>query len=40
MSPGCVIEARPVALMKMDDDGEQDNKVVTVPTEDLRYDHV
>ncbi|MFB6121084.1 MAG: inorganic diphosphatase, partial [Halobacteriaceae archaeon] len=22
--PGCVVEARPVALMKMDDDGEQD----------------
>ena len=38
--PGCVIEARPVALMKMDDDGEQDDKVVAVPAEDPRYDHV
>jgi inorganic pyrophosphatase len=38
--PGCVIEARPVALMKMDDDGEQDDKVIAVPTEDPRYDHV
>ncbi|MFB6146993.1 MAG: inorganic diphosphatase [Halobacteriaceae archaeon] len=38
--PGCVIEARPVALMKMDDDGEQDDKVIAVPVEDPRYDHV
>jgi len=38
--PGCVIEARPVALMKMDDDGEQDDKVIAVPSEDPRYDHV
>jgi inorganic pyrophosphatase len=38
--PGCVIEARPVALMKMDDDGEQDDKVIAVPIEDPRYDHI
>ncbi|MFC5279843.1 inorganic diphosphatase [Halorubrum rubrum] len=38
--PGCVIEARPVALMKMDDDGEQDDKVIAVPTKDPRFDHV
>ncbi len=38
--PGCVIEARPIALMKMDDDGEQDDKVIAVPTEDPRYDDV
>jgi inorganic pyrophosphatase len=38
--PGCIIEARPVALMKMDDDGEKDDKVIAVPTEDPRYDHV
>ncbi|MGM0590913.1 MAG: inorganic diphosphatase [Halobacteriota archaeon] len=38
--PGCVVEARPVALMRMDDDGEQDDKVVAVPTEDPRFDHV
>ena len=38
--PGCVIEARPVAMMKMDDDGEQDDKVIAVPVEDPRYDHV
>jgi inorganic pyrophosphatase len=38
--PGCVIEARPVALMRMDDDGEKDDKVIAVPTEDPRYEHV
>ena len=38
--PGCVIEARPVALMGMDDDGEQDDKVICVPTEDPRFDHI
>jgi len=38
--PGCVIEARPIALMKMDDDGEQDDKVIAVPEEDPRYDHL
>ncbi|RDI71250.1 inorganic diphosphatase [Halopelagius longus] len=38
--PGCVIEARPVALMEMDDDGEKDDKVIAVPVEDPRYDHV
>jgi len=38
--PGCVIEARPVALMRMDDDGEKDDKVIAVPSEDPRYDDV
>ncbi|MFB6112281.1 MAG: inorganic diphosphatase [Halobacteriaceae archaeon] len=38
--PGCVIEARPVALMGMDDDGEQDDKIIAVPSEDPRYDAV
>ncbi|MEE6211221.1 inorganic diphosphatase [Salarchaeum sp. III] len=38
--PGCVIEARPVGLMEMDDDGEKDDKVIAVPVEDPRYDHI
>ncbi|RJT06115.1 inorganic diphosphatase [Halococcus sp. IIIV-5B] len=38
--PGCVIEVRPVALMGMDDDGEQDDKVIAVPVEDPRFDHI
>ena len=36
--PGCVIEARVIGLMRMDDDGEQDDKVIAVPDEDPRYD--
>jgi inorganic pyrophosphatase len=27
-------------MMGMDDDGEQDDKVLAVPSEDPRYDHV
>jgi inorganic pyrophosphatase len=27
-------------MMKMDDDGEQDDKVIAVPTEDPRFDHI
>jgi len=38
--PGCVIEARPVGMMKMDDDGKKDDKVIAVPVEDPRYDHI
>jgi inorganic pyrophosphatase len=37
--PGCIVEARPIAMMRMDDDGEQDDKVIAVPTEDPRFDH-
>ncbi len=35
--PGCVIEARPIGLMRMLDKGEQDDKVLAVPTEDPRF---
>ena len=38
--PGCVISTRPVALMKMDDCGERDDKVIAVPVEDPRFDHI
>ncbi|MFB6161328.1 MAG: inorganic diphosphatase, partial [Haloferacaceae archaeon] len=38
--PGCIVEARPVALMRMDDDGEKDDKVIAVPSQDPRHDHV
>lgn len=38
--PGCVIEARPVALLEMLDDGEKDDKVISVPVEDPRWDHI
>ena len=38
--PGCIIEVRPVALLEMLDDGEQDDKVVGVPAEDPRWAHI
>lgn len=38
--PGCAIAARPVALMRMVDDGEKDDKILAVPAEDPRYDGV
>jgi inorganic pyrophosphatase len=37
--PGCMIPVRPIGLMKMDDSGE-DFKVLAVPTDDKRFDHV
>jgi len=36
--PGCVIEVRPVGILYMDDDGEQDDNIIAVPTEDPRWD--
>ncbi|MDY6788691.1 MAG: inorganic diphosphatase [Candidatus Nanohaloarchaea archaeon] len=35
--PGCIIEARPVGLMRMIDSGEKDDKILAVPAEDPRY---
>ncbi len=40
LAPGILVEARPVALMEMTDGGERDDKVVAVPIEDPRFDHV
>lgn len=36
--PGCVIETRPIGLMRMIDDGEKDDKIIAVPSEDPRFD--
>lgn len=38
--PGCVIPARPVALLRMRDEHGGDDKVLCVPTVDPRYDAV
>jgi inorganic pyrophosphatase len=38
--PGILVAVRPVGLMKMTDDGESDDKIIAVPTEDMRFDHV
>lgn len=39
-SPGILVRARPVALVRMIDGGESDFKILGVPTHDPRYDHV
>src|SRR5687767_111375 len=38
--PGCVVEARPIGMMNMLDDGEGDEKIICVPAKDPRYDHI
>ena len=37
---GILLTVRPVGLMKMVDGGESDDKVLAVPTEDIRFDDV
>lgn len=37
---GILVSVRPVGLMEMTDDAESDHKVIAVPTEDIRFDHV
>jgi inorganic pyrophosphatase len=36
--PGCVIEARPVAMLKLQDRGESDDKILAVPSTDPSYE--
>jgi inorganic pyrophosphatase len=38
--PGCVVEARPVAMFKMTDEAGGDDKVLCVPAGDPRWDHI
>ena len=38
--PGVMVKVRPVAVMHMVDGGESDEKVIGVPVEDPRFDHV
>ncbi len=35
--PGCIIESRPVGMMKMIDGGEKDDKILAVPVEDPHF---
>ncbi len=37
--PGILIEARPVGLLQMKDDGQMDDKIICVATNDPRYLH-
>lgn len=38
--PMCLVEARPIGMMMMIDDGEADEKIIAVPTEDPRWAEV
>lgn len=38
--PGCLVSARPIGVLYMIDDGEKDEKIISVPAKDPRYDHV
>ncbi len=38
--PGVLVRARPVAIMNMIDGGEGDDKIIAVPCDDPRWDHV
>ncbi len=38
--PGIVLEARPIGVMKMIDQGEKDNKILAVATKDPNFKHV
>lgn len=38
--PGCIVEARPIGLLVMTDSGESDEKVLAVPVNDPRFNHV
>jgi inorganic pyrophosphatase len=38
--PGCWVTARPVGMLKMEDDKGPDAKLICVPAGDVRWDHV
>ena len=38
--PGILVRARPVGIIRMNDDGESDDKVLSVPVDDPRFDGV
>ena len=38
--PGCIIAARPIGVLKMIDSGERDYKIIAVPYNDPRLNHI
>jgi len=40
LQTGILVAVRPVAIMEMTDDGESDHKIISVPSEDKRWDDV
>jgi inorganic pyrophosphatase len=37
---GILVEARPIAVIRMIDSGEKDEKIIAVPVNDMRMDHI
>ncbi len=40
LAPGCLVEARILGIMKMEDGGEMDDKVIAVLSDDKRVEHI
>ena len=40
LQPGCLVGARVIGVMKMDDGGETDDKIIAVLADDKRMDHI
>ena len=38
--PGSLVEARVIGIMKFEDNGERDDKIITVLSDDKRMDHI
>lgn len=38
--PGCLISVRPIGVMLFNDSGEKDDKILAVPTDDIRFKHI
>ena len=38
--PGCVISCRPIGVIRINDTGEQDDKVIAVPVDDPRFSQI
>lgn len=38
--PGCLIEARVIGVMKFEDGGERDDKIITILSDDKRVEHI
>ena len=38
--PGILVRVRPVAFMEMIDSGDSDSKIIAVPIDDPRWEHV
>lgn len=40
IAPLCMVEVRPIGIMRMIDGGESDDKMIAVPAKDPRFDHI